>query len=419
MAEWANIRLVENVDTNAQQVQLKILGDEQRVIWDTFIATAPHGHLLQSWNWGELKASFGWRPLRVGLLDVDQQRLLAGAQILCRSIPFTPLSIAYVPKGPVIDWSDPVLCQRFLQALHPLLRARHVALLRVDPDLPESIALPAAESSEDVDTVSPGIGDADDSDVHFGALYSIIEGSRVVQQLSTLGFRTAEDSIQPRRTIAVDLTPDEHTIALRQRPKWRYNAGLAARKGVTVRTATNLKDLQRWYELMQITSQRDRFAIHTFAYYQRAWELFGGANQAQLLLAEYEGNLLAGIFVTLIGREGIYLYGASGNEGRNLMPNHLLQWEAMRWAKAHGATLYDLWGIADSEDPSDPMAGVYRFKRGWGGKMIRYIGSFDYVYAPITYRTMALGRNLQKRLAAARVHRRTGVTKPEHVSKGR
>jgi lipid II:glycine glycyltransferase (peptidoglycan interpeptide bridge formation enzyme) len=87
------------------------------------------------------------------------------------------------------------------------------------------------------------------------------------------------------------------------------------------------------------------------------------------------------------------------------MPNHLLQWEAMRWAKSQGATLYDLWGVAESEDPNDPMAGVYRFKRGWGGKMIRYIGSFDYVYSPLMYRGITGGRALLKQLAAVR-HRR-------------
>jgi lipid II:glycine glycyltransferase (peptidoglycan interpeptide bridge formation enzyme) len=226
-----------------------------------------------------------------------------------------------------------------------------------------------------------------------------------------------EDSIQPRRTIAIDLTPDERTIALRQKPKWRYNAGLAARKGVTVRIATSPDDLQRWYDLMQVTSQRDRFAVHTLDYYRYVWNVFGESNQARLLLAEHEGTLLAGIFVTLLGQEGIYLYGASSNEGRQLMPNHLLQWEAMRWAKAQGATIYDLWGIAESEDPNDPMAGVYRFKRGWGGKMIRYIGSFDYIYSPLTYRGITWGRALLKQVADARARRHKDTDKAPRADK--
>jgi lipid II:glycine glycyltransferase (peptidoglycan interpeptide bridge formation enzyme) len=384
------------------------LESDQRAQWDAFVAEAPHGHVLQSWGWGELKAAFGWRPLRVACWQPDQQRLLAGVQILCRPIPFSGLSIAYAPKGPVLDWSNTSLCEQFFQALHPLLRAQRVALLRIDPDLPESISVPAEDSGEEAASSTASEAEA----AAFGDLYSVAEGSRVVWQLRALGFRAVGDSIQPRRTIAIDLRPDERAIAARQKPKWRYNTGLAARKGVIVRPASTISDLERWYELMQTTSQRDRFAIHTFAYYRRAWELLGAANQARLLLAEHDGKLLAGIFVTLMGREGIYLYGASGNEGRNLMPNHLLQWEAMRWARAQGATLYDLWGIADSADPNDPMAGVSRFKRGWGGKEIRYIGSFDYIYAPLTYRTMTLGLNLLRRLDAARTRRRAGEAQP-------
>ncbi len=287
----------------SKELTLHVLEADQRAQWDTFVAEAPHGHVLQSWGWGELKAAFGWRPLRVACWDGDQQRLLAGVQVLCRPLPFSGLSIAYAPKGPVLDWSNTSLCEQFFQALHPLLRAQRVALLRIDPDLPESISVPAEDSGEEVASSTASEAEA----AAFGDLYSVAEGSRVVRQLRALGFRAVEDSIQPRRTIAIDLRPDEHTIAARQKPKWRYNTGLAARKGVAVRPASTVADLERWYELMQTTSQRDRFAIHTFAYYRRAWELLGAANQARLLLAEHDGKLLAGIFVTLMGREGMYL----------------------------------------------------------------------------------------------------------------
>ncbi len=153
---------------------------------------------------------------------------------------------------------------------------------------------------------------------------------------------------------------------------------------------------------MEITRKRNRFTGHPFSYYQRAWELLGAVHQGHLLLAEYAGKLLAGAFITLVGQQGIYLYGASGNERRNLMPNHLLQWEAMRWAKAQGATLYDLWGIADSDDPAHPEAGLSGFKRGWGGQVITYIGTFDYVYAPTPYLCFRGGRAIRQQVTALR-----------------
>lgn len=389
---------------NVEHLRLQTIRPDQRARWDTFVAKAPHGHLLQCWAWGELKEAFGWHALRVVLWDHKSQHIRAAAQILLRALPLIGRSIAYVPKGPVLDWADTALCQQFFSALHPFLRTRRVAVLRVDPDLPETITAPGADADEEGGEPASAESSIDAS-ASLGNLYSIAEGRTAIEQLRALGFRRVEDSIQPRRTIAIDLTADEKTISLRQKPKWRYNAGLAARKGVTVREATTLEDLRRWYDLMEETSERDRFAVHTFDYYKKAWESMRQANQARLLLAEHQGKLLAGIYVTLVGQEGIYLYGASGNEGRNLMPNHLLQWEAMKWCKAQGATLYDLWGIADSTDPNDPMAGVSRFKRGWGGQIVRYVGSFDYVYSPLSYRVMTAGMSLRKTLDEIRMRR--------------
>lgn len=391
---------------------LRLVGADQKALWDAFMAEAPHGHLLQCWSWGKLKEAFGWRALRVALWDDQGQHILAAAQILLRSLPLIGMSIAYVPKGPVIDWGNTTLCQQFFAALHPLLRSRRVAVLRIDPDLPESITSPANDADEEKPEPASAAGDTEAS-ASLGNLYNVAEGLRVVEQLRALGFRRVEDSIQPRRTIAIDLLPDEKAISLRQKPKWRYNAGLAARKGVAIREATTLEDLQRWYDLMGVTSERDRFAVHTFDYYKKAWEAMRQANQARLLLAEHQDILLAGIYVTLVGREGIYLYGASGNEGRNLMPNHLLQWEAMKWCKAQGATLYDLWGVADSANPNDPMAGVSRFKRGWGGQSVRYIGSFDYVYSPLGYRAMTAGMSLRKKLDEVRMRRQNHTEEQE------
>jgi peptidoglycan pentaglycine glycine transferase (the first glycine) len=410
--ESSPIQLASNKELNTTHPSLRLVGADQKALWDAFMAQAPHGHLLQCWPWGALKEAFGWRALRIALWDAQGQRILAAAQILLRSLPFIGMSIAYAPKGPILDWANTALCQQFFAALHPLLRSRRVAVLRIDPDLPESITSPAADADEEGNDPSPAPGNGD-ARASLGALYNVAEGLAVIEQLRALGFRRVEDSIQPRRTIAIDLTPDEKAIALRQKPKWRYNAGLAARKGVSVREATTLEDLQRWYDLMGVTSERDRFAVHTLDYYQKAWEVMRPANQARLLLAEHQGKLLAGIYVTLVGREGIYLYGASGNEGRNLMPNHLLQWEAMKWCKAQGATLYDLWGVADSADPNDPMAGVSRFKRGWGGQTVRYIGSFDYVYSPLGYRAMTAGMGLRKKLDEVRMRRQNHAGEQE------
>jgi lipid II:glycine glycyltransferase (peptidoglycan interpeptide bridge formation enzyme) len=150
-----------------------------------------------------------------------------------------------------------------------------------------------------------------------------------------------------------------------------------------VRAAESLADVEAWYTLLETTGERDQFGIHTLAYYRKAWQVLGGRQQARLFLAYAEGELLAGIFVSLLAREAIYLYGASSNARRNLMPNYLLQWEAMRWAKQSGARRYDFWGIPATDETEEEMAGVYRFKSGWGGRVVRFLGNYEDIYRPL------------------------------------
>jgi peptidoglycan pentaglycine glycine transferase (the first glycine) len=330
---------------------LRSLTAEQREQWDTFVSHHPHGHLLQSWGWGELKAQAGWNALRLALWDEERKQIVAGAQVLQRTLPHLPLRVghlAYVPKGPLVDWFQPEQCHAFFSQLDSFLSRRGALALHIEPAL-------------EADTEC---------------------GERAAKQLATLGFHAAR-AIQPLRTIVLDVRPDEDTLLAHMKEKWRYNVRLAARRSVTVRTAETLEDVAAWYRLLQTTGARDHFGIHTLDYYQRAWQLFASRDQARLLLAEYQGQLLAGIFVGVFARQAIYLYGASSNEQRQVMPNYLLQWEAIRQARQQGASCYDFWGIPESDAEEEVMAGVYRFKRGWGGRVIRFLGCYERVYHPM------------------------------------
>ncbi len=208
------------------------------------------------------------------------------------------------------------------------------------------------------------------------------ESECILKRLTSLSFHPTR-AIQPLRTIVLDLAPSEEILLAQMKEKWRYNVRLASRKGVTVRVAETVEDVRGWYQLLQTTSERDRFGIHTLDYYLRIWELFASRKEVRLLLAEYNGQLLAGIMVGLFAHQAIYLYGASSNEQRQLMPNYVLQWEAIRWAKQQGARLYDFWGIPETEDEDEAMAGVYRFKRGWGGRVVQFSGCYEHVYRPL------------------------------------
>jgi peptidoglycan pentaglycine glycine transferase (the first glycine) len=319
--------------------------------WDAWVEAHPHGHILQTGRWARLKCRFGWSAGRVVLRASGDPGapILAGASVLYRRLPWGQ-TLAYVPKGPLVDWADAVRTGTLLGLIREACGKRRAALLKIEPDLPASQPL--------------------------------------VETLSASGFRPSAQRVQPLSTIQIDLSADEETILARMKPKWRYNIRLAERKGVTVRqgTAADLPAIQR---LMEITGKRDGFEVHSAAYYAAATELFVPNGLASWWIAEAAGDLLAAIAVFALGRGAWYMWGASGDAGRNLMPNHALQWAAITWAKGRGCSTYDLWGIPDEvgENPEayaeseswgiEGLWGVYRFKQGFGGAVVRYVGAWD------------------------------------------
>jgi lipid II:glycine glycyltransferase (peptidoglycan interpeptide bridge formation enzyme) len=315
--------------------------------WDAFLADQIDAHVLQHRRWGDLKGRFGWQAQRVALSQ--EGTIVAGAQILLRRLPWGQ-TLAYIPKGPLVTWEDSELTRPLLAAIAATARRARAAVLLIEPDL--------------------------------------VDGSASVAQLTAYGLRPAARAIQPRSTILVPLDGDDEDLLARMKPKWRYNIRLATRKGVTVRPGT-AADLPAIYALMEATARRDQFAVHTAAYYATAHDLFAESGHSLWLLAEHEGHLLAAIVVFAHGARAWYFWGASADEGRPLMPNHALQWAAMCWARAQGCREYDLWGIPDEvgQNPDrftevDPdrqgdLWGVYRFKQGFGGRVVRWAGAWE------------------------------------------
>lgn len=326
--------------------------------WDAFLSDYPDAHILQSAPWGELKSLFGWEVSRVVVGAT-------GAQILFRRYPFG-FQFAYIPKGPVGASTE-----AFWQEVDQLCKRRRVFLLKVEPD---------AWTDADV-SLQP--------------------------QLPSPAFRTSSHSIQPMRTLVLDIRGNEAEILEKMKQKTRYNIRLALKRGIVVRPSA---DLETFYRMLQTTSRRDRFGIHQPGYYQKIYELFSPRGECELLQAEYQGQPLAALLVLARGKRAWYFYGASSNEHRDWMPTYLLQWEAIRWARRMGCSEYDLWGVPDFDEEkleanfssrSDGLWGVYRFKRGFGGTLRRAAGPWDRVYNPWLY---AIYRLWISRSAGERPH---------------
>jgi lipid II:glycine glycyltransferase (peptidoglycan interpeptide bridge formation enzyme) len=198
------------------------------------------------------------------------------------------------------------------------------------------------------------------------------------------------DQIQFQNTVLIDLSAAEEEMLARMKPKTRYNIRLAEKKGVTVRTGT-VDDLAMLYKMYAETSVRDGFVIRDENYYLTVWKLFmpPGANgqpSAIPFIAEVDGQAVAAIFLFIFAGRAYYVYGMSRNLYREKMPTYLLQWEAMKIAKSNGCDAYDLWGAPEVFDESDSMWGVYRFKEGLGGEVIRTLGAYDFAPNKLWYK---------------------------------
>ena len=313
-------------------------------IWETHLASAnPDAHLLQTASWGRLKSAFGWRAES---LQADG----VGALLLFRPLPLG-FSVGYLPRGPVPSTEGALA--GLLPAIDRLCSSRRAAFLSVEPDWPDD---PSAREA-----------------------------------MGKMGFQPGVHTIQPPRTILVDLRGSEDDLLARMKPKTRYNIRLAARHEVIVSAS---EDIAAFARLMDTTGLRDSFAVHSAEYYRAAYAAFTPHQSVELLMASYQGEILSGLMAFAQGRRAWYLYGASSNAHREVMAPYLLQWEAMRWARARGCTEYDLWGVPDAAEDEleaqfatreDGLWGVYRFKRGFGGRIWRSVGTWDRVYNPALY----------------------------------
>ena len=336
----ANAGVEASLDRSLQVRQIT-----SRPEWDAAIE-ALDGSILQSWRWGAFKSKHGWSATRL-LVTLDGKPRIA-AQVLDR--PVGPMTVLYAPRGPAVAESDQPAVAALTLAIDNLASQRRAAIAFLEPDR--------------TDLVLPDSGN--------------------------LGWDVSSVELQPLRTIKVRVDRDDDEILAGMKNKSRYNVRLAGRRGVSVRVA-DLSEIVDFYEVLEETSHRDEFGIHSIEYYADMLDVFG--DDAALLIAEYEGAIAAGAIVLRHGAEAIYMFGASSREYQRHMPTHLLQFEAMRWAREHGCVWYDLWGIPPTDTPPDEadggelnvrsgLWGVYRFKQGFGGEVVDYPGVFERQYYP-------------------------------------
>lgn len=308
--------------------------------WDELVARWG-GELLQSWGWGEFKSRTGWTASRVICRRAGKP--IAAAQWLRRRVPFLG-SLAYVPRGPVLAPSESHAAPSVLQYIARTARRDGAFALWVEPpwEKDSGPTLPSA-------------------------------------------FTATPDFIQPPATGFIDLRPAAAEILAGFQSNMRRNVRTASRRGLAVRAGRSEADWREFYTLLAETAARDGFGIHTWPYFATMRDVLETAGLAKLFLAEHAGKPVGGLLLTVYGNTAAYLFGASATDARDLRVGHGLQWHAIIWAKEHGCTTYDLWGMPAATRTTDPLAGVYRFKRGFNPSILHYAPTVETALRPRRY----------------------------------
>jgi len=324
--------------------------------WDAFVAAQPRAHFLQQSAWGELKRAYGWDAERIALIENDQ--IIAGAHLLYRRLPFRIGTMAYLAMGPyAFPQSD---AAQLWQAIDAAARKQGAAFLKWEPGIVDDIQN---------------------------------KGLKSLALPAESGFRESPQTVQPPRTVLIDISGSDDTILARMNQGTRRKIRQSQKNGIRYYEGSRA-DVDIFNAMMQTTGSRNAFGVHAPGYYERAYDLFVPNGDAALILAEHEGDPLAGLMVFAKGQTAWYVYGASSDVKRNLMAAYGVQWAAIQWAKTRGCTIYDMWGIPDEDETilesqfetrSEGLWGVYGFKRGWGGQVVRSLGAWDKVYNPIIY----------------------------------
>ena len=326
-------------------MNFEIIDDKTTAEFEAFIQSHPKGHFAQSRMWGNLKDSWKW--CAVATRD-PSGAITGGVSALVRKLPGLPYRIMYACRGPVCDVSDRDVVCNLVDGLKHLAKMNKCYTLKIDPDI-------------------------------------LSENTEFLQLMQSFGFKQAKETknfetIQPRYVFRLDINgKDAEQLMAGFESKTRYNIRLAERKGVEIKLCGK-EVCGEFSEIMNETGQRDGFVVRNREYFEKMLDCMG--EHARIYMAYHEGRPIAGVLPIWFGDKVWYLYGASSNEHRNLMPNYLLQWSMIQWGIEKGCAVYDFRGVSGDISEDNPLYGLYRFKKGFGGDFCEFVGELDCVFKP-------------------------------------
>ncbi|MCT4612812.1 MAG: aminoacyltransferase [Clostridia bacterium] len=370
--------------------------------YNEFIENHELGHFLQSAEWGRFKSKYGWKHELVGIKEAGT--IIGATMIMYRKLPLVSKRIAYSPRGIILDYNNKELLKFMLENIKKHTKSKGAIFYKIDPFIRYK------ERFLDGEYLSDGF-----------------DNTHIINELKNLGGKHKGlfldfNGMQPRFSMWLDINKDISDVFKSFTSKFRYNIRLAEKKGVEVSEGTR-GDLKEFQRIMKITGERDGFISRPLEYFENMYEELSKTGMIKLFLAKFniekriktideeiiaspdrkekllaEKKLLEAELksnpngITVSGTIAIkkagkvcYLYGASDNKYRNIMPNHLIQWEMIKWAKEENSYLYDFRGISGDLNPANKLYGLYKFKKGFNPELVEYIGEFDFINNKIYY----------------------------------
>jgi len=317
-------------------------------------------HPLQTWEWGEFRQKTGKQVIRLGAFE--GKTLRAGYQLTVHPLPKTNYSLLYFPKGPLPD-------ETALKAFVSLGQQKNALLVKMIPNIA------VGQEKEKV---------------------AVFKKNPRVKLVKPFFFE---------HTFQIDLTQSEEALLAAMHPKTRYNIRLANRHGVKVVEDNSDQAFKIYLRLMEETTKRQHFYAHTPEYHQKMWETLRPAGLAHLLLARYRQQVLVAWILFTLNQTLYYPYGASSREHKEVMAGYAMMWEAIRFGKKMGCTLFDLWGcLGPNPNPRNPWFGFHRFKAGFGGQLVKFIGTYDLVINPTLYPIYNLANEIRWKFLKLKTH---------------
>ncbi len=343
---------------------MQLLTDDKIKEYEQFLQSNPKGHFAQTLQWAHLKDM--WHNEVV--LSLDKNGKIKGSMLLLiRKIPFFNSTIMYSPRGPVCDIYDNDTIKELIDGAKELAKKHKSYVLKIDPDVPMT--------DEKFKSIMKECGFKSKSSKNF-------------------------EGIQPNFVFRKNIAGmSEQEVFDSFHSKHRYNVRLSIKKGCSVKIGKR-EDLKAFVDIMMETGVRDGFVPRSLEYFEKMYDELG--DMMRLYLVYYDNKVISGAISILYGNKVWYLYGASSNEFRNVMPNYLMQWEMIKWAIEEKCDIYDFRGVSGDLDESNPMYGLYRFKKGFNGDLVEFVGALDYVFKPFMYFIVEKGektyRELRRRL---------------------